>query len=151
MELNSYIAILDVPKHKKPPCSSGAIAIFFNLIAIDVHCSWELKKKSNFLFQLGITYFFFHSFITPCLSPSFILISSFEAQVSQAHDLNFSLSSSLYLPLLARPLLTSLPPKLRPIIVATPISTFCFVFVFVFCFLFFLLWAMVWWWLWLCG
>jgi len=30
MELNSYIAILDMSKHKKTPCSSGAIAKFFS-------------------------------------------------------------------------------------------------------------------------
>ena len=115
MELNSYIAILDVPKHKKPPCSSGAIAIFFNLIAIDVHCSWELKKKSNFLFQLGITYFFFHSFITPCLSPSFILISSSEAQVSQAHSIYCHRPDHR---------------QRRRIVAARPIDTFCFCFLF---------------------
>ena len=30
VELNSYIVILDVPNHKKTPCSSGAIAKFFS-------------------------------------------------------------------------------------------------------------------------
>ena len=33
VELNSYIVILAPPKHKKPPSSSGAIAIFFSFIA----------------------------------------------------------------------------------------------------------------------
>ena len=33
VELNSYIAILAPPKHKKPPSNGGAKTIFFSFIA----------------------------------------------------------------------------------------------------------------------
>ena len=41
VELNSYIAILTPPKHRKQPYSSGVKDIFFSFIAT-VHCDLRL-------------------------------------------------------------------------------------------------------------
>ena len=66
--------------------SSRVKFIFFNSIAIDMHCSWELNKKNIILLCMVIKITSLAFFFTPCLSLS----------LSLSHLWSSSLSSSLF-------------------------------------------------------
>ena len=72
MELNSYIAILAPPKHKKPPPSSGAIQLFFLASLLQCtsinRCALQLRAKK---------YFFLIKFLSPLLFKKYFLFLSF--------------------------------------------------------------------------
>ena len=68
--------------------SSRVKFIFFNSIAIDMHCSWELNKKNIILLCMVIKITSLAFFFTPCLSLSLSL--------SLSHLWSSSLSSSLF-------------------------------------------------------
>ena len=124
MELNSYIIILISPKHKKPPSSSGAKAIFFSFIAIVHIYLWMCTKlkiyiyiKLNFslLFYLKNIFSFF-LFLSPAylLSSFFLLIFFSLPHLLSALPICFGSSSSSSLPICSRFIFIAVP-RHRPI------------------------------------